>query len=61
MFGKCQKILTGNGTFPNKYVDVHVHVWYLQPTRSEEHEVLQTGSIHIAILSSCQFLYNSAF
>ena len=24
------------------------------PIRSEEHEVLQTGSIHVAILPSCQ-------
>ena len=44
-----------------QYVDVHVHVWYLLTARSEEHDVLQTGSIHVAILSSCQFLCNSAF
>ena len=34
---------------------------HLLPAGSEEHEVLQTGSIHVAILPSCQFLYNSAF
>ena len=34
---------------------------YLLPAGSEEHEVLQTGSIHVAILPSCQFLYNSTF
>ena len=28
---------------------------------SEKHEVLQTGSIHGAILLSCRFLYNRAF
>ena len=33
----------------------------LLPTRSEGHEVLQTGSILLAILRSCQFIYNSPF
>ena len=33
----------------------------LLPAESEEHEVLQTGSIHVPILPSCQFLYNSTF
>ena len=32
----------------------------LLPTRSEEHEVLQTGSVQVAILLSCQFLFNTA-
>ena len=27
----------------------------LLPAGSEEHEVLQTGSIHVAILSPCQY------
>ena len=27
----------------------------LLPTECEEHEVLQTGSIHVAILPSCQY------
>ena len=33
----------------------------LPPTGSEGHTVLQTGSIHVAILTSCQILCNSAF
>ena len=33
----------------------------LLPAGSEDHEVLQTGSIHVAILPSCQCLYNSTF
>ena len=28
---------------------------------SEEHEILQTGGIHGAVLPSCRFLYNRAF
>ena len=33
---------------------------YLLPAGSEEHGALQTESIHVAILSSCQIPYNSA-
>ena len=33
----------------------------LLPAGSEGHEVLRNGSIHVAILHSCQFRYNSAF
>ena len=33
----------------------------LLPAGSEEHEVLQIGSIHVAILPSCQILFNNGF
>ena len=33
---------------------------YLLPAGTEKHEVLQTGSIDVAILPSCQILYNNA-
>ena len=39
------------------YFDIYI----LLPAGSEEHEVLQTRSIHVAILPSCQFHYNSTF
>ena len=38
---------------------LNIYIYY--PPGNEEHEVLQTGSIHGAILLSCLFLYNRAF
>ena len=35
------------------YICIYIYI-YLLPTGSEELEVLQTGSIHVAILPFCQ-------
>ena len=42
---------------------LHCHsvAWSLLPAGSEKQYVLQAGSIHVAVLHSCEFLYNSIF
>ena len=46
--------------FPNTLVLDFFKEWYvyLLPTGSEEREVLGVGSIHVAILPSCQYMIN---
>ena len=44
----------------NFNVYYHIFITYLLPTGSEEREVLEVGSIPVAILLSCQYMKNIA-